>query len=712
MNDPASWHTVTKKEMNFEAMLEKLAYDLYQELGRGIFEVPKSYLSRQRILDDFTKRNAMTLFLAGTPDDFVAGGLHADDAPQPARRVSNESLRIMSRMVEGYQDFDHVQTRDDGGAAVKFIEFIAKYRRPPEQLLTPDGTLVPLRGLVGLLAVGRILADSDVIGGTGGNAGFVWVKDATQKIVAAQTVKIDPGMAFQFEGHDGANWVDNTYRKSSGRVLRDIRDLQIAQNNDLVTVYWSSLSPAQKTEFLQVLFNSSRYLNFPEILDYLFYRDGRFSRSGTEQNPQEKADQFREQTERWLRIQLEIYQEELNAFKQEHHVQIASVQQIDQWGEFLLEQQQQLVEQAVAGLSRRLEETNQELVTSRVVQEAMRSELQLAQQRAEEAQEAVRQGRESSEARLGEVRQQLEVSRLGQEAMGQIVELARRDIAQAVQLNQNLARDLELNRQRTGEVEDRLQATQLLYEESQRTLRRGMEESEARVREMMGRLERLEAARPGPSVPDHLPVAAFGAAEWGRYFGDVGVEPPLPPDIEEILGMDCPFWSGKRIRETHLLVLIPARVNGEPYTLDYLEEWIQKPKGGGRPTKYRYYLPDQKGQQGKRSVEQSYWVLTTKDVLLETKGKSYTVQREKLGGIVRRYPRLKGEVSTVLEATTSVLMEYVKGGDMLFKDCYARCLEQISGYQAVVGGFSAAGLCLHDHYGVYAHVGVGCSWKF
>src|ERR1700733_14909271 len=64
-----------------------------------------------------------------------------------------------------------------------------------------------------------------------------------------------------------------------------------------------------------------------------------------------------------------------------------------------------------------------------------------------------------------------------------------------------------------------------------------------------------------------IPAVSFGKAQCEKYFGDVGIEPPLPPDIEQILDASCPFWPGKKVKETHLLTLIPQTVNGQSLTL-------------------------------------------------------------------------------------------------------------------------------------------------
>ena len=61
----------------------------------------------------------------------------------------------------------------------------------------------------------------------------------------------------------------------------------------------------------------------------------------------------------------------------------------------------------------------------------------------------------------------------------------------------------------------------------------------------------------------------------------------MPSNIHAILTSPCPFDPTKTVRETHLLVLVPARVNGAPLTLNLLGELVKKPKGGGHATQYR-----------------------------------------------------------------------------------------------------------------------------
>ena len=230
----------------------------------------------------------------------------------------------MSRFVDGYKDFTQARTRE-AGRNYSFMEYIEEHRRPPDFLLTDEGTLVPLNGFIGLLAAGRVIADIDSVGGDGGNAGFVWLRDENGVITAAQTVKIDPGFAFHF--NKPGNWAFNTRQNNKGRKLDDIRDIQIATNHHGVTILWGSLTPKQKDAFLSALQNCARYLS-EEVLSFLFYREGRF-----EHMPRDIAGDMASNFKIWVALQLEIYGEEISQFKREHPLYQLRIEYMDEWGE-------------------------------------------------------------------------------------------------------------------------------------------------------------------------------------------------------------------------------------------------------------------------------------------------------------------------------------------------------------------------------------------
>ena len=216
---------------------------------------------------------------------------------------------------------------------------------------------------------------------------------------------------------------------------------------------------------------------------------------------------------------------------------------------------------------------------------------------------------------------------------------------------------------------------------------------------------------------DTLPKqAVIGKMFWERYYGHVGSEPPFPSNIEEIaeiMDSPCPFWSGKQIKDTHLLALIPSRVGGKPLTLNYLGELIKSPKGDGYETQYSIYPDYVREVIGNQSPDRSYWVLMTKDVLPGSRNKSYQDQC----ALVADHAFLTGlsyEVPRVLESSVVMLLHHARSGERLYNDIpwtYTRCRESTRGSQLAVGGFSSEGPSVRSSSDSNYH-GVAGLWKF
>src|SRR5258708_619998 len=79
----------------------------------------------------------------------------------------------------------------------------------------------------------------------------------------------------------------------------------------------------------------------------------------------------------------------------------------------------------------------------------------------------------------------------------------------------------------------------------------------------------------------------FGERDWETLVGRVAPAPALPPNIEAILQGPCPFFPGKKVKETHLLVYMPTTVNEQPLTLERLGE-LAKRYFPGSKTGYQY----------------------------------------------------------------------------------------------------------------------------
>ncbi|HPE84924.1 MAG TPA: hypothetical protein PLO43_01945 [Chlamydiales bacterium] len=210
---------------------------------------------------------------------------------------------------------------------------------------------------------------------------------------------------------------------------------------------------------------------------------------------------------------------------------------------------------------------------------------------------------------------------------------------------------------------------------------------------------------------------AFGKAKWTKYFGDIGTEPSLPADIDKIINVPCPIWAGKKVRETHMLTLVPSHVNGKQLTLESIGELVKNPKEGGHATKYGRYKPYGNEQ---AHMSQNTWVLMTRDVLPDSRCKSYSGQCQLVAKLAQKSAQ-PYEVPHLIEAVTSIFMEYVKTGTCLYgRDpwTFTRCQEKALGmkaYQMAAGGVAAGGGLSPHHYGnavTAASHGVGCAWKF
>jgi len=207
-------------------------------------------------------------------------------------------------------------------------------------------------------------------------------------------------------------------------------------------------------------------------------------------------------------------------------------------------------------------------------------------------------------------------------------------------------------------------------------------------------------------------LIAFNKLKWEEYIGDVGEEPSLPADMHQILQSQCLIWPGKTVAQTHILTLIPKTVNGEPLTLKLMDSLVKKPKKGNKTKLKDSYFSGH----DKTVVKKSHWVLMTKDVIPDSRNKSYSDQKQ----LAQTYNKhgIEYEVPKLLDAAMSVFMEYMQTGERLLPDnplTYTRCQEQESSnkYQMLVGGFSFSGLVLYYRYydGSY-YFGLCVSRKF
>lgn len=228
-----------------------------------------------------------------------------------------------------------------------------------------------------------------------------------------------------------------------------------------------------------------------------------------------------------------------------------------------------------------------------------------------------------------------------------------------------------------------------------------------------------------------LPVEAFGVRAWRECFGvDVGQEPALPADIETILNAEAPFLledeqHRQRVRDNHVLTLIPGVVDGELFTLDRLGALLLYNRTkrfnafqnnnssdlGSKSHGYRYYSETLTSEIRQAPLSTApYWLLLSKTILRDSRNKSFAEQAEQLS----RYHEAGYRMPYALEVATSLLCHYAQSGTK--REClyanqndrglwtYTRCLNMDANRSPVsVGGFGP--LCLptqiHIHKRVY-----------
>ena len=194
-------------------------------------------------------------------------------------------------------------------------------------------------------------------------------------------------------------------------------------------------------------------------------------------------------------------------------------------------------------------------------------------------------------------------------------------------------------------------------------------------------------------------------------FGVEVADIPLPSDIENILDAEASFIldnenSQQRVRDNHLLVLMPSHINDVAFTLNMLGV-LAKQYFPGLESGYRRYETSVRSCLGCSAPLRSYWLLMTRHILYGSRNKDYDIQNEM---VPRNYT-----LPNTLETATGMLIHYARHKVRLFDDSpwtYVCCMNEhvINGPKlASVGGFSTSGLFISSHDGSGAeHRGIAC----
>ena len=302
---------------------------------------------------------------------------------------------------------------------------------------------------------------------------------------------------------------------------------------------------------------------------------------------------------------------------------------------------------------------------------------------------------------------------------------------------QNRLKELEVAQQKKALEQEKLRLDQekqereiLLKKQKQEEERQKLEQEKlekARQEKLRLEQEEKELLLKKQTI---YPKGCFGPTEWKEHFGEVGEAPALPADIEKILDEPCPYyqaaklmgveemkklgkstkvveykyWIDKvnenkplKVRDTHLLTLIPKTVNNAPFTLKSLGQIIRKPIKGNA-TSYQFF--QDVGKHGDIPVENSYWVMMPKEVVPGTKGKIFDDQK-KAALINSNYVLPKA-----IEVAVSILMYYVKTKECLFQQTYTKTIDVHEDEHRVwVGNFTISGFSVIGNFTTYDDLG-------
>jgi MoxR-like ATPase len=215
-------------------------------------------------------------------------------------------------------------------------------------------------------------------------------------------------------------------------------------------------------------------------------------------------------------------------------------------------------------------------------------------------------------------------------------------------------------------------------------------------------LEPETAAGVGPTTSSAIAAVKrelgknfLGPDEWEAQGINVGEPPPIPASITKaLLDSACPLHPRKLIKETHVLMLVPKMVNGEPYTALKLDELCAARKGSGDRLLYSGLKSWKSHPWANLPQSQSEWVLLPKSdpdpkVSPDKHFRSKRIAEQ--ADVHRDHYKDYREVKT-LEVMTMALMYDLTHKERLLPD-YLRCEEPNAfGGRVCVGFFDARGL--------------------
>ncbi len=172
---------------------------------------------------------------------------------------------------------------------------------------------------------------------------------------------------------------------------------------------------------------------------------------------------------------------------------------------------------------------------------------------------------------------------------------------------------------------------------------------------------------------------------------DIGEVPQLPADLLSVLNSKCELANdGRKVAETHRLVLVPATIDGEPLTLNSLRELATT---AGKRRDPSFYKQDWYENEAfaNAPLEKSVWVLEYQGVAPGTFDKTDSEQVAVVGKLSHY------QTARVLEHVGTMVFQDLENGERIYPNFYGRCEERsASGDRVYAGYFNARGLGVYD----------------
>ena len=188
----------------------------------------------------------------------------------------SKTVHIAYKFIDGYQDLANLMTvHEANGERRKMSDYVSCHHRPPTLALVDDHE-VPVKGIMQILAVSRLMGDTDCLGGGFKNAGFIVQKGTDGVPVAVLAVKIDTGFSFNFRGAENIYYQSN-HPMFDGRKLVDMRDIQFGNTQDY-EIQFKCLLPEQERVFLKVFHAGMQRLREKHVMRNLLWQNGQFNK--------------------------------------------------------------------------------------------------------------------------------------------------------------------------------------------------------------------------------------------------------------------------------------------------------------------------------------------------------------------------------------------------------------------------------------------------